>query len=167
MKWFSCFLIAFSLLVPNVYADDLKQQEYMIDKIEKLINEQPDNWYISNDSLFYCPDKKYMKGVSEKTYPEHSAYTEIVIDFRILRGSENSYYSFEKPDLGLLSNYDHGNQLEVFNRLDKIIKVLLYKRLEKEVGWYVKNIEEKQKEISNVEEKEVVEKQSDDGRKKL
>lgn len=137
-------LASLVIAVNTIKADDLKEQEYMINKIEKLLEERPDNWYITNDSLFYCPDKSYIKNVSELPYPEHSAYTEIVIEFRLMRGSRNSYISFEKPELELLSNYDHKNQVKVFRKIDKMIKVLLYKQLKKEVGLYVENMEEKE-----------------------
>jgi len=157
MKWLSCLLIAFSVFVSNVYAEDLKQQEYMIDKIEKLLREQPDHWHITNDTLFYCEDKKYLKDAIEISFPESTPYTDIVVDFRIMKGEEDSYIDFEKPDLGLLVDRDYENQQKLFRRLDKIIKVLLYKQLKDEVGWYVDNMEKKSEETKPAESSEPIE----------
>lgn len=170
MKLLSCLLIAFSILVSNVYADEeLKQQEYMIDKIERLLKEQPDHWHITNDTLFYCEDKKYLKDAIESSFPEHVAYVDIVIDFRLMKGEEDSYISFEKPDLGLLVDRDYQNQQKLFRRLDKTIKVLLYKKLQKEVGWYVENMEEKEtpKEEPKIAEPVEIKEERSDGLKAL
>lgn len=137
MKWLSCCLIIFSLLGSKVYANDYetKQQEYIIIKIEKLLKEQPDNWGITNDTLFYCPHKEYVDDTFSESYPEHVAYTDIVIKYRIMRGGEQSYIVFQKPDLGILSDRDFGNdEKKLYQRIDRIVKILLYKKLKKEVG---------------------------------
>lgn len=145
MKLLSCLLIAFSILVSNVYADEeLKQQEYMIDKIERLLKEQPDHWYIRNDRLVYCENKQYISEIAKVTFPEVSAYADIVLSFQILRDSRESYIKFHKPDLGIVSER---YEPKLFERLDKIIKVQLYKKLKTEVGSYIENLEEKPKEI--------------------
>jgi len=142
------------------YSDDIEQQEYMIDKIEKLLKEKPDHWYISSDTMLYCENKDILKKASEQLYPEHSAYTNIVIGFRLMRGDDNSYVSFEKPELGLLSDRE-----KPFRRIDKIIKVQLYKKLKKEVGWYVENLEEKQ--APKVEEKIVIKEENKERKNRL
>ena len=165
MKWLSCFLIAFLIIVSNVYAKDLKQQEYMIDKVEKLLKEQPDHWHITNDTLLYCEDKKYLKDAIEISFPEHTPYTDIVIGFRIMRGDEESYIDFEKPNLGLLVDRDYENQQKLFRRIDKTIKVLLYKQLKNEVGWYVENLEKET--VSKKEEKVIIEEENKERKNRL
>lgn len=155
MKWLCCLLIIFSLSISNVYANDLEQQEYIIDKIEKLLKEKPDHWYVTNYIMFYCPDKERVDDASNSLYPEHTVYTEIVINFNLMRGDEeDSYVNFEKPNVGLLSGNDYKNQRKIFRRIDRIIKVELYKRLKKEVGWYVENLQEKPKEIKKEKSQE-------------
>ena len=142
------------------YGGDLNQQEYMIDKIEKLLNEKPDHWYISSDTFLYCENKDKLKKAINDLYPENSAYTNIVIGFRLMRGDDNSYVSFEKPDIGLLSDRE-----KLFRRIDKIIKTQLYKKLKKEVGWYVENLEEKQ--TPKVEEKIVIKEENKERKNRL
>lgn len=144
MKWLCYLLIVFSLLTSNVYSDELVQQEYMVDKIEKLLKEKPDHWYIRNDRLVYCEDKQYIAEIAKVTFPEVSAYADIVLSFQILRDSKESYIKFHKPDLGIVSER---YEPKLFETLDKIIKVQLYKKLKTEVGSYIENLEEKPKEV--------------------
>ena len=168
MKWLYCLSIVFILLVPNVHADDeIEQQRYIFEKIKKSINEQPDHWYIRNDRLVYCEDKKYINNVAEHSFPETLAYTDIVISFAIMRAYGESYINFEKPKLGMLtiSRYSDKEEIKLFKEMDQLIKIQLYRALKREVG-IISDMRENQKKEQAIEVKPV-EKEKDEAESNL
>jgi hypothetical protein len=140
---YKIFLLVLLLLTTPSFSTpcfglDYLDEVNLIDNIIKSFDEEPQNWYFGTCYAVYAKSPTQLKKALDVIYPEHDPNSIIVIGFNLNRHG-GSYITFDKPDLGFISE---GSDKQ-FKKFDEAIKIQLYKKLQKQVGFKVQEKEKK------------------------
>jgi hypothetical protein len=151
MKWFIISLTIFILSITSpCSALDYLDEVNLIDNIIKSFDEESENWYFGTSYCVYAKTPKQLKKTFGSLYPEHDPNSILVIHFNLNRAGEQSYIHFKKPDsYGFISE----GRDKSFEKFSKALKIQVYKKLKKQVGYEVDN--KSSKEVKKEEKAEV------------